>query len=205
MVQVAMLSSAALLALLLAASPDYATVRGMAEPVSNLGRFLEQYLGDCESNEPSFDRKGCEAEAAKRQKRYAEQVIMVEIEDPEDQLHFAEWDSRQNAYRLHLTPFFGERALAVSVGKPERLNAEGLPVVKNVPIWVKLPAGESEALFRRQLERGQVRLELLLKPRRPWRIKRKNGDADFRGLDVALLGLRVYPMRGQAVLAEQTY
>ena len=62
----AMIASAALPVLLLAASPDYASLRGSAEPVTNLGRFLEQYLGDCEGSDPAFDKKGCELEAAKR-------------------------------------------------------------------------------------------------------------------------------------------
>src|SRR5690242_60351 len=110
MVLLAMLHSASLFALFILASPDYSTLRGMAEPVSNLGRFLERYLGDCESSDPSFDKKGCEAEAQKAQRKYADQILLVEIESPEDQLHFAEWDPHQSAFRLHLTPFFGERA-----------------------------------------------------------------------------------------------
>lgn len=190
---------------MLAGAPDYATLRSSAEPVSSLGRFLERFLGDCDSNDPQFDKKSCEAETLNQQKRYLGQVILLEIDNPEEQLHFAEWDARQGAFRLHFTPFIGERALALSVGKPDRLNGEGLPVVKNVPVWVKVPRGETELTFRRLLERGMVRLELLLKPRKPWRIKRKGGDGDYRGVDVALLGLRVYPIRGQNVLAEQTY
>lgn len=187
------------------AAPDYGALRGSAEPVNNLGRFLERYLGDCESSDRDFDKRGCELEAQNRRKKLADHLLLLEIDSPEEQVHFAEWDRSQRAYRLHLTPFFGERALALSVGRPEKLSREGLPVVKNVPIWVKLPKGEEEVAFRRALERGMVRLELLLRPRKPWRMKRKAGDGEYRGLDVALVGLRIYPLRGQRVLAEQTY
>ena len=76
--------------------------------------------------------------------------------------------------------------------------------MKNVPIWVKLPKGEEEFAFRRQLERGMVRLEMLVRPRKAWRMKRKDGDGDYRGVDVALVGVRVYSDHGD-VLAEQTY
>jgi hypothetical protein len=194
-----------LCATLAIAAPDYGSLRGNADAVNNLGRFLEQYIGDCEHSEPQFDKKGCLAETAERQKRYDGKVLVIEIDNPEEQLHFADWDNGQKAFRMHLTPFFGERALAMTVGKPDRLNKDGLPVMKNIPVWIKLPKGEQEFAFRRQLERSQVRLELLVRARKPWRIKRKEGEGDFRGLDVALVGLRVYPIRGQDVLAEQTY
>jgi hypothetical protein len=105
---------------------------------------------------------------------------------------------------VHLTPFFSERGLGLSVGKPSRLTSEGYPVVKNVPIWVKLPKDESEFIFRRDLERGNVKIELLVKPQRAWIMKSKTGEV-VRGAEVALAGVRVYGSRGSAVLAEQTY
>ncbi len=195
----------ALLPLVAVSAPDYATLRGQAEPVSNLGRWLEKVVGDCDHDDAGFDKKGCEEEAARVRKRYEGQPVLIELDSAEEQVHFAEWDASHNAYRLHLTPFFGERALAMTVGKPEKTNKDGLPLMKNIPIWVKMPKGESELVFKRMLERSQVRVEMVVRPRKPWRLKRKSGEGDFRGLDVALLGLRVYPIQGQNVLAEQTY
>ena len=93
----------------------------------------------------------------------------------------------------------------MTVGKPERLNKEGYPVMKNIPIWVKSPDGREDFNFRRQLERGMVRLELLVKPKKAWRLKRTNGEPDYRGVAVDLVGLRIYAARGSTVLAEQTY
>src|SRR5438552_18554410 len=110
MVLVPMWLSAALLAPMLAVSaPDYPTLRAQAEPVSNLGRFLERVVGDCDHDDAAFDKKGCQEEAAKNLKRYESQTIMVEVDQPEEQLHFADWDQGRQSYRLHLTPFFGER------------------------------------------------------------------------------------------------
>ena len=54
---------------------------------------------------------------------------------------------RRSAYRVELTPFFADRALALSVGKPKKFNADGLPVVRNLPLLVKLPEGETEFTF----------------------------------------------------------
>ncbi|MCK6548065.1 DUF6066 family protein [Myxococcota bacterium] len=201
-----MLPSLGHLVLVLAiGAPSYGTLKTDAEPVTNLGRFLERYLGDCDSDDPTFDKKGCEAAVAQAQKRWADKVLVFELDDVSEQLHFAEWDTNKRAFRLHLTPFFGERALALTVGKPERLNADGLPVLKNLPVWVPSPNGSGDLSFRRQLERGMVRLELLVKVKKPWRMKKKGEDGEYRGLDVALVGLRVYSLQGNNVLAEQTY
>lgn len=194
----------ALVSALLVAAPSYASLKDSAEPVSNLGRFLEHYAGDCDSDDPSFDKRGCEESAAAEQKKFNGKLLVIEIE-PGEQLRFDMFDKSRGEYRLLLAPFFGERALALSVGKPDKLNKDGLPVVKNVPIWVKLPKGEDEMTFRRQLERGMVRLEMLVRPRKAWRMKRRDGDSDYRGVEVALVGIRLYSDRGQGVLAEQTY
>jgi hypothetical protein len=197
------IGTAVVLFALSTASPSYATLRQSADPVPNLGRWLEKYVGDCDSSDPSFDKRGCEDQAASAQRRENGKVLLLEIE-PGEQLTFNQFDTQKSAYRLLLAPFFGERALALSVGKPDKLTGDGLPVVKNVPIWVKLPKGEEEFAFRRMLERGMVRLEMLVKPRKAWRMKRKDGESDYRGVDVALVGVRVYSERGD-VLAEQTY
>jgi hypothetical protein len=193
-----------LISIISVSSPSYGTLRDTAAPIPNLGRFLERYVGDCDSSDPSFDRRGCEEKAAEEQRKLNGKLIVIEVEN-NDQLQFAEWDNSKSAYRLHLTPFFDERAVAMSVGKPDRLNKDGLPVVKIVPIWVKLPKGEEEFAFRRQLERGMVRLEMLVRPKKAWRMKRKDGDGEYRGVDVALVGVRLYTERGQGVLVEQTY
>lgn len=194
----------AILILPLVFGSPYDTQRSGAEVVRNLGRFLEQYLGDCESDDPAFDKRSCEAAAAEVRKEHQGKVLRLELDDVRDQLHLATFDQKKGAYRLHLVPFFGERALALSVGKPKRVNDEGQPVLDNVPIWVKRPEGQPELIFRRALERGQVRIELLLKPKGAYRLKRK-GDTDIRGAEVALVGLRLFQESGDAPLAEQMY
>jgi hypothetical protein len=193
-------------AILLAAlvSTPYDRVRDSAQAVSNLGRFLEEYVGDCEHDAPGFDRKGCEAKAKDAREKYRGRTLLLELEGGSDQISVAEFDQTKGMFRVHLTPFFSERGLGLSVGKPSRLTAEGYPVVKNVPIWVKLPKDESEFIFRRDLERGNVRIELLVRPQRAWVMKAKSGEV-VRGAEVALAGVRVYGSRGSAVLAEQTY
>jgi hypothetical protein len=197
------ISTTAIFLALLAASP-YDRARDSAQTVANLGRFLEEYVGDCEHDTPGFDKTGCERNAKEARERYRGRTLLLEIEGEGDQLKVAEFDSSRGMFRVHFTPFFSERGLGLSVGKPSRLTSEGYPVVKNVPIWVKLPKDQSEFIFRRDLERGNVKIELLVKPRRAWAMKARTGEV-VRGADVALVGVRVYGSRGSAVLAEQTY
>lgn len=200
-----MMSTSALsLLILVASATPYERARSGAETIENLGRFLEEYVGQCDSDEPIFDKAACERKAQDARKRYRGRTLLLEIDSPRDQVSVATFDERKKMFRIHLTPFFSERGLGLSVGRPRKLTAEGYPVVRNVPIWVKLPDGEPEFVFRRQLDRGMVRLELIFKPKRAWQLKSRGGDA-VRGAEVALVGVRVYGSRGSSVLAEQTY
>lgn len=199
-----MITSTLSLLILVASATPYERARGNAEVIENLGRFLEEYVGQCDSDEPLFDKAACEQKAKSVRRKYRGRTLRLEVDSPRDLVSVAKFDQRKKMFRVHLTPFFSERGLGLSVGRPRKLTAEGYPVVRNVPIWVKLPDGEPEFVFRRQLDRGMVRLELLFKPKRAWQLKRRGGDA-VRGAEVALVGVRVYGSRGGTLLAEQTY
>lgn len=191
--------------LALGAPPTYGALAADADEISSLGRLLEGYLEDCRPKDvPGFDRAACQRRVkAFRQDRKGKR-FRLEVTEVEGRLRFAGWDDRKGAYRLLLTPIFGDRGLGLTVGRPRRTNRDGQPIVKVVPIWVERPAGEPELIFKKRLQRGMVRLELLVEPDRPWKLKRK-GDTDLRGLAVRLLGLRLKAGRGAKVLAEQTY
>jgi len=191
------------LAVLTVAAPTYSDLSADAKTVRNLGRLLEGYLEDCTVQVPDFDRAACTARVRAAREKVDGRRLEVEVE-VEGLIHFSGWDKRKKAYRLHLVPLFDERGLGMSVGHPKRLDAQGRPVLKNIPIWVKRDEGEPEVIFKRRLRRGMVRLQLLVQPKRAWRLKPRDGDA-LRGMEVGLVGLRLYPARGNKVLAEQTY
>ncbi len=193
-----------LVAALVVAAPSYTSARSEAEQVKNLGRFLEEYVGDCGSDDPEFDKRGCEAAAAAVREERAGKLLRLEIDDVSAVLAFADWDAKRSAFRLHFTPFLSERNVGLSSGKPTGLTASGQPIVKNLPLWVPLPKGEAEFGFRRQLERGMVRLEILFRPGKIWAMQGKKGDAPVRGVAVELVGVRI-SARGDQVLAEETY
>ncbi len=186
-------------------APGFESVRAAAEVVPNLGRFLERYVGECESDDPEFDRKGCETRVEDFQRKHRGKAIRIEIEDVSDVLELSGFDERRKAFRLHLTPFFAARELAVTFERPKPRGADGLPTVGNLPIWITPPADEPDFIFRRKLERGQVRLELVVVPDGTWAIKRKGGDGHYRGVIARPTGIRVLEARSGKVLVEQTY
>ncbi|MFO0729262.1 MAG: DUF6066 family protein [Myxococcota bacterium] len=190
------------LALAVTAVP-YAGQRSDAEPIKNLGRFLEEYLGDCLSEDPAFDKRSCEANADMVRRGRSGKLYVLSVEDPADRLQFNGWDAKRNAYRMLLTPFLSDRNLGLTAGKPGSFTKDGQPVLKNMPIWVPVPKGADQTALERELKRGMVRLELLFRPGKPWAFERK-GDTPVRGMAVDLAGIRVYS-RSDQVLAEQTY
>ena len=199
-----MLAAAPLVMLALTASTPYRTQLEGAERVPNLGRFLETYLGDCTSEDPSFDKKACNEAAAQVQKDQNGKVFVFEVADATTMFQLKGFDKQRGIYRVAVTPFFSERALAMSVGKPQLMNADGFPVVKNVPLSVKMPEGETEFTFKRRLERGQVTVEIMFRPKGPWTMKRKT-QPDLRGLSVQLVGIRLTQSPGETIIAEETY
>jgi hypothetical protein len=192
-----------ILSMALASSP-YERAKESAQVVRNLGRFLEEYVGDCEHDEPTFNKVACESTAKKARDRYGSGTLVIEIEDVAELIRVQSFDAARQTFQLLITPFFSERGLGMSVGKPTRLTPEGFPVVKNVPVTVRLPKGEQDFVFRRQLDRGMVKLELLVRPKNAWRMTKRDGEA-VRGAEVALVGVRVYGSSGNGLLAEQTY
>lgn len=189
----------------IAGAPSYSSVAGDAAIISNLGRFLEAYVGDCLADDPEFDRAGCDARAAAHRRTVDGDRYRLEVDDLTAKVRLHGWDKRRRAFRLLLTPFFSDRNLALTFQQPVARKGDGLPSVKNIPIWVKLPPSEAEFAFRRRLERGMVRVELVVVPQKPWAIKRRDGEGWFRGMKARLLGLRLLGLRSDAVLAEQTY
>src|SRR5688500_2877885 len=109
------ISTTATILITLASTP-YDRVRGAAQSVSNLGRFLEEYVGDCEHDSPGFDKFGCEQKAQSARERYRGRTLMLEVDGSSDSVSVAEFDTNKGMFRVHFTPFFSERGLGLSVG-----------------------------------------------------------------------------------------
>jgi hypothetical protein len=192
----------AFLPLLVSASlGGFDSVAQGAAPVSNLGRFLEAYVGDCESEAPDFDRTACENRAKDERKSWNGKTLRIEFQDVGNEIRFKGWDARQNAYRLDLTPVFSERGLALSFSQPRKLNSEGFPIVKIIPVWIPKPEAGADFVFERNLDRAFFRIVALVQPQGVWRFSAPTGAV--RGAHVKLLAYQLRALRGDAVLVEK--
>ena len=195
-----------LLSFVFSATGSYDSLRSRAEPITNLGRFLEAVVGDCASVDPAAggDRRACKARVRRAQNDYRGRLMRVQVDEVASAMSLAGYDERKEAFRVDLIPFFSARGFGMSVGKPKRLNRDGLPVMRKLALWVKLPADTPAFVFRRNLERGMVHLELVVVPENAYRMLRAGRDP-ILGLEVALKGLRLVGARSGEVLAEHVY
>ena len=202
-------STLVVLATLLSA-PSYASVSDSAHRIDNLGRFLEGYVGRCNDNpktaaaQRTAERRACKSAVDRFRTTWRGKPLRVEVDDPGQVLSVVGFDKRKGAFRLNLVPFFAARGLGLSVGRPRHFNADGEPVMRHLPVWVRLPKDTPAFVFRRNLERGMVGLELVVVPRKAYRLPRR-GRAPVEGLDVKLRGVRLVDARSGDTLAEQTY
>ena len=195
--------------ILLAGATPYDRVHAQAKPVPSLGRWLKDYLGECPSAvrggpEHAADRAACVAQARRFRRAWGRKALRVTIDEPTDVLAMVGFDRRKKAFRLNLVPFFSVRGLGLSVGRPRRVTADGRPVMRHWPLWVKLPEDTPPFVFRRNLERGMVQLELIVVPTAPYRLRRSK-RTPIRGLEVKLRGLRLIRARSGDVLLERVY
>lgn len=176
-----------------------------ATTVESLGRFLEDLLGDCDGSPGSVSSsavRACREEAEKARAAAKGRLFALTRRDVKGKLDGLVWVPSKNAYRVFLTPIFGELGLGLTIGRPTRLNRAGQPVLARRRIWLRRPEGVPEFIFRRDLERGMVLVDLLVEVGRPWRLGRR-GQKSVRGLSAKLRGLRVRTR--DAVLTEKLY
>lgn len=192
--------------MLLVSGSSYEGLAARARTVPNFGRMLEAFVGQCDRGdvEAGFDKKRCQQDVEQTRRSMSGRLMRVVIDDPGPNMALAGFDSRKGAFRVDIVPFFQARGMGLSVGRPQRLNDQGLPVMRHLPVWVKLPEDTPTFIFRRNLERGMVRLELVIVPKAAYRIRRQGREV-VRGLEVDLKALRVVGARNGEVLAEHIY
>ena len=160
-----------------------------AEPIEALGRFLGATVGRCAGLEGSAIRR-CRADADRARAEASGAVRALRVTRPRGLLGTPSFDPERGRWRVRLTPIFSAEGLGLTVGRPLRLDREGRPVVRTIDLWVDKPSGLPDFVFRRDVERGIVRLQVLVKLGEPWALKRR-GRAPARGLSTRLVGYRL--------------
>jgi hypothetical protein len=196
---------AALSALLLAspalapADERFDAAAAKAERLEDLRIFLGKYVGAC--NDP-IERRACEAAVAAFRKASNARSFVVRVPDATSLIRT---QGKGDRVLLLLTPFIDGGGYALARGEPKRQDAAGNPLVDLVPIEVRLPPGTLEMEFLSPFRAGAIELEVVFRPERAWKLKRKGEPGAFEGIAARFLALRVLNARDGSELASKSW
>lgn len=170
-----------------------------AERIDDLRLFLEKYVGRC--TDP-IERRACEANVAAIRKAAGARRFVVRVTDAASLIRA---QPKGDRVVLLLTPFVDGGGYALTRGEPRRQDAAGNPMVDLVPMEVALPPGVLEMEFLSPFRAGAIELEIVFKPERAWKLKRKGEPGHFEGLASRFLALRVLNARDGSEIAARTW
>lgn len=183
----------ALAASLLAASSQAASfeeIAAHAQRIEALEPFLARYVSRC--TDP-FERATCERNFAAARKEITGKTFAVRVPDAA-QLVRPSFEGEQ--FVLLVTPFVdGGGGIALTHGAPTRQDSSGHPLVGLVPIRGKLPRGTMEMEFQAPFRTGAIELEIVFRPEKAWKLKRKGEPGDVEGVAARFLAIRVLDAR----------
>ena len=181
------------LLLLLSSAPvrasDFDALAGTAQRIDALEPFLTRYVGRCTD---VYERQTCEANVAAARRATANKTFAVRVTDAAPLIRP---QLRGGGFVLLLTPFVDGGGLALTNGSPLRQDAEGHPLVGLIPIEGRLPPGTMEMEFESPFRTGAIELEIVFRPVKSWKLKRKNETGSYEGVAARFLGVRVLDAR----------
>ncbi len=192
-----------LLALALVASPAFAgnsfeALASGAEKLDSLEPFLSRWVGHC--TDP-YERRACEANVAAERRALAGKKFTVRVSDVA-QLVRPRLEGGER-FVLLVTPFFDGGGLALTHGTPQKQNADGQPVIAFIPIRGTLPPGTMDMDFEGPFRTGAIELEIVFRPERTWKLKRKGESGDYEGVAARFLAIRVLNARTGSEIASR--
>jgi hypothetical protein len=192
----------ALAATLLAApalAASFADLSAKAQRLDALEPFLERYVGRCVGLE---ERAICQRNVATARKEVTGKTFAVRVPDAATLVRPT---LGGDGFVLLVTPFVdGGGGLALTHGAPTRQDAEGHPLVGLLPLRGRLPAGMMEMEFQAPFRTGAIELEIVFRPEKPWRLKRRGEPGEVEGVAARFLAIRVLDARTGKEIASRT-
>jgi hypothetical protein len=170
-----------------------------AERLEDLRVFLGRYIGSCAD---PIERRTCEANVAAFRKSAGGKTMVVRVTDA---AALVRAQPKGERVLLLLTPFIDGGGYALTRGAPTRQDAAGNPLVDFVPMEVALPPGVLEMEFLSPFRAGAIELEIVFRPDRAWKLKRKGEPGWFEGLAARFLSLRVINARDGSEIAAKSW
>ncbi len=191
---------AALALALLAAAPARAdgrfeALRRHAETVDSLESFLSRYVGRCTD---AFERRTCEANVAASRRAVSGKVFAVRVPDA---AALVRAQVRGDGFLVLVTPFVDGGGLALTNGQPTAQAPTGQPLIGLIPIQGRLPPGTMDLDFQGPFRTGAVEMEIVFRPERTWKMKRRGEAGYYEGVAARFLGLRLVDARTGSEIA----
>ncbi len=168
-----------------------------AERLESLETFLSRFVGKCTD---IYERRICEANVAAARRETAGKTFAVRVSDAATLIHA---QIRGGGYVLLVTPFVDGGGLALTHGEPTRQDARGQPLINFIPIQGTLPPGTMDLDFESPFRTGAVEMEIVFRPERAWKLRRKGETGFYEGVAARFLGLRVVNTRTGDVIASR--
>jgi hypothetical protein len=189
-----LLLAAAVLTTTAAEAADFELLARDAERIEALEAFLSRYVGRCTD---VYERRTCEANVAQARQAARGKTFLVRVTDAAT---LVRPELSGGGFLLLVTPFIDGGGLALTHGTPTRQDAAGNPLIGLIPIRGVLPPGVMEMEFESPFRTGAIELEILFRPERSWKLKRRGEPGNFEGVAARFLAIRVIDARtGNAI------
>jgi hypothetical protein len=192
----------ALAAMLLAPpalAASFEDLSAKAQRIDALEPFLERYVGRCVGRE---ERAICQRNVAAARREVTGKTFAVRVPDAATLVRPT---LGGDGFVLLVTPFVdGGGGLALTHGAPTRQDPAGHPLVGLVPLRGRLPPGTMEMEFRAPFRTGAIELEIVFRPEKAWKLKRRGEPGDVEGVAARFLAIRVLDARTGKEIASRT-
>ncbi len=179
------------------AADSFDALATRAERLESLEPFLARYVGHC--TDP-YERRTCEANVAAVRRATLGKTFAVRVPDATSLVRPRIEGER---FLLLVTPFVDGGGLALTHGAPARQDASGHPLIGLIPIRGKLAPGTMDLEFQGPFRSGAIELEIVFRPERTWRLRRKGEPGDYEGVAARFLAIRVLDARTGAEIASR--
>lgn len=166
--------------LLALAAPSFDGVKKQSAPLESIPKAISTLVGDCSSAEFE-DAIACEENVKKDQAALRQKSAYAYLGVPREGLLKFEGMKGDKA-RFLWTPIHDARGLALSIGKPDKLDKGGNPVLKLFVVDVTLADGVLEGDVQRAIRKGNVAIELVGDFEKVWTLGA--GEKQVRGVSM---------------------
>ncbi len=170
---------------------------GEAERIDSLEAFLARYVGRCTD---IYERQVCEQNVSRARRAAQGRLFAVRVSEAASLVRAQTSGDR---FTILFTPFVDGGGLALTHGEPHQQDASGHPLIGLIPIRGSLPPGTMEMEFQGPFRSGAVEMEIVFRPERTWKLRRRGEGGFYEGVAARFVGVRLVDARTGAQIASK--